>query len=533
MKKLCGGILLVLSLAAGVLMWIRISGGIRYNSCLTDEAAFYALQETREPDPELLEAIRFDGQTLVYDASADTFYYSLIEDSATAYNPYIQLQTSERAQIAILSDEISGETIASNQAAQMIVYTDTSYYCYHLICTTLPLMNLVCSGEIGMDEDADVTMELYDNRAQATARVFTSDGKIHVRGATTSTFPKKGYRISLTTESTGGNTRGNDVSLLGMRQDDDWILYACYNDQEKVRNVFSSNLWKVSCAEDNSLGIDAGMEYRYLELFLNGEYWGLYALGYPVDSLQMQIGDDAQESSLYKKYVWAEDDSVSYASYYWNKSGQDTPSWDLMQEYFLNYEEHTDDSAVLLQGIDIDNAINLSLFINLVQGTDQESGGVIDYRDASETKNLYLALYRTDDGVIGLWVPWDLDYTWGNVWGAVENYTMQYEVGPEYNHPLQCGYLYQIVQNRDTDTETAIYEKYRELRNGAWSEEALNQMLDELEAQIYGSGAFCRDMERWEEGAYADPEDGLNIFRAFVMGRLEAMDSYYTSPQQN
>ena len=110
------------------------------------------------------------------------------------------------------------------------------------------------------------------------AMFIFSDGNIHVRGRTAQTYPKKGYRISLIQESLGGNTRPNHVSLLGMRQDDDWLLYAAYNDQEKIRNVFSSNLWKYTCATDNAQGMDIGMEYRYLELFVNGEYWGLYAL---------------------------------------------------------------------------------------------------------------------------------------------------------------------------------------------------------------------------------------------------------------
>ena len=82
---------------------------------------------------------------------------------------------------------------------------------------------------------------------------------------------KKGYAVSLTQESVGGHLRDNDISLLGMRQDDDWVLYAAYNDQEKIRNVFSCNLWKDFCSTDNERGIDTGVEYRYLELFMNGD----------------------------------------------------------------------------------------------------------------------------------------------------------------------------------------------------------------------------------------------------------------------
>ena len=81
---------------------------------------------------------------------------------------------------------------------------------------------------------------------------------------------------------------------MDSRTDGEWLLYSAYNDQERIRNVFSSNLWFTGNAGANRFGIKNGMEYRYLELFLNGEYWGLYALGYPLDSKQMQPETDSR-----------------------------------------------------------------------------------------------------------------------------------------------------------------------------------------------------------------------------------------------
>ena len=171
---------------------------------------------------------------------------------------------------------------------RLAAYNDSFYHEYALVCTTLPLMNIESDTQVG-DEDVPVHMTLFDNRKGAAQRLTQSDGDMHIRGGSTRTYPKKGYKLSLTKESLGNNVRLNKVSLLGMRQDDDWILYAAYNDPEKIRNVFSSVLWKNTCAMDNAFGIDNGMEYRYVELFLNGEYWGLYALGYPIDDLQLSI----------------------------------------------------------------------------------------------------------------------------------------------------------------------------------------------------------------------------------------------------
>ncbi|MBO6255682.1 MAG: CotH kinase family protein [Bacteroidaceae bacterium] len=57
-----------------------------------------------------------------------------------------------------------------------------------------------------------------------------------------------------------------------------FILYSCYADPERARNVFSQNLWTESCGTDNAYNINTGSYYKYVELFLNGEYYGLYAL---------------------------------------------------------------------------------------------------------------------------------------------------------------------------------------------------------------------------------------------------------------
>ena len=54
-------------------------------------------------------------------------------------------------------------------------------------------------------------------------------------------------------------------------------------------------------------------------------------------------------------------------------------------------------------------------------------------------------------------------------------------------------------------------------------------MLDGCEQDIFGSGAYLRDMERWPEGSYQDPELGLSVFREYVHGRLRSMDQYMSS----
>lgn len=64
-------------------------------------------------------------------------------------------------------------------------------------------------------------------------------------------------------------------------------------------------------------------------------------------------------------------------------------------------------------------------------------------------------------------------------------------------------------------------------RKDAWSEETLILMLTEYERQIFDSGAFLRDMERWPDGAYGEPEKKLSVFIQYVKDRLHSADAFY------
>ena len=529
MKKKIGLAVLVLSVLAGICLLYFGRGQVRYSECIEAADAFEAIMDGRSAVLGLPSGLVFDEQILQYDAGTGTYYYSLVQGEKGAYDPHIRIQSREKGvKIAFLKERITDEVIADNTGIPFILYTDKAYARYTLKCTTLPVMNIEYGeGQIGEDVAA-MHMTLFDNADGAVNRVTVSDGTIHVRGNTTKAFPKKGYRLSLIQESVGGHTRFNQVSLLGMRQDDDWILYPAYNDQEKVRNVFCANLWKYSCARDNAQGIDTGMEYKYLELFMNGEYWGLYALGYPIDEKQMMMDPASPGEGLYKSVIWYTDGNISFTEG-GNPVGfrikgtisEADKKWEPLLDYYYSLWEKRDDTVGLYRGIDIDNAINIYLFFDLIQGGDNVSGKNI--------KNLYLAVREGEDGPTALYAPWDMDLTWGN-WFANDlsvNLVTPYALGPSNHVLMQSGYLNQILVNGDKAAWDKIYEKYTELRGTAWSWEAIGAMLDEYEREIYLSGAYLREMDRWPDGTYADAADGLNTFRSYVQERLREMDRYY------
>lgn len=89
---------------------------------------------------------------------------------------------------------------------------------------------------------------------------------IELRGRSSLRFEKSSF--SLETRTTDGKNR--NVALLGMPADDDWVLYAAYNDKTLMRNV-------VAYAVARRMGRYAART-RFVDVWINGGHQGVYVL---------------------------------------------------------------------------------------------------------------------------------------------------------------------------------------------------------------------------------------------------------------
>jgi hypothetical protein len=102
--------------------------------------------------------------------------------------------------------------------------------------------------------------------AQLRAPGFEGRVAIETRGRWSRRFPKKSYALEVR-EPDGSN---RDVPLLGLPADDDWILYAAYNDRTLIRNVLAYETAR-------RMGRYAART-RFVQLRLDGRYHGVYVL---------------------------------------------------------------------------------------------------------------------------------------------------------------------------------------------------------------------------------------------------------------
>jgi hypothetical protein len=524
------------------LCWLFFEAGkeksVQYSSRKASaETMKEVCRERAASDDEMLQSIKFNGYELSFDHEKKRWYYSIVEDCETSGDPDVSWVSSDKNTEIWFEDRELGnlDDIEGNVPISVIAYNDVSYEKYELVCTTLPIVEIeVGENPFTQDEnvfvndtgnasydylsdaglpikyiDTNISIQVFDNRSDCANRVVKSDATAHIRGSSSVLWEKKSYKISLVK-----GDKKNKLSLLGMRTDDDWILYSGATDGERIRNVFSTNLWYETCAGDNPYGIDNGTQGEYVELFVNGIYQGLYALMYPADSKQFGGVD----------YLYRQEDGVSdlrfldvTSAFSFRGAAKDLSSeeqWAPLMEYRNLFFADSDTFENSYENmVYIDNAMDIWLFVHLTLGVDNLG------------KNInYIARYDSQkDGYCMLFSPWDMDRTWGL--GMINpNNTLEGQFSIEV---YSFGISRMLVE--DETFRTRLVEKYAELREKLWSDEAIMSMLEVYTKQIWKSGAMLREQELYgQEEDYFGPMDDTDMlsFKDFVQGQLDTMDDF-------
>ena len=509
----------------------------------SDLLAKYEAKAESDGRLALVDEIYFNGEKLIYDYTSNTFYYSVIEDEE-GYTPSISVPSiSLKSAITHGKPKLLICPADANEIydAKLVMSYRGKTSVSNLVFTTLPVMNINISADtvekLGLDdtygiEDYEtVSMSLFDNSSDFSQayRLVESAAKIHMRGGTTIGAPQKSYRLSLLENDEDQSTK-KKVNLLNLREDDDWILFAAYSDYEKIRTVFSMNLWHDMATGNNEWKAANSNEYKYIELFINNHYHGLYALSYPIDKKQFKI---SRGESLFKKRDWSGTEfSLDLEPYdsgdYW------LPGYSLEEGSFEDYEQlhqlyyemaYSEDPETIRSTCDMDNAIDLWLFYKLTQAVDNVY--------TTNVKNLYSATKLSNTGIDGyklLLCPWDMDQTFGNrfVDGQGSHGISSYFNEPDYDLPMEWSPVYFLMNCGDEQIVTQVKTRYDKLRKTVWSDDAISEAIASYEDDIYNSGAFVRTMDRWPDGNYYAPEIKLDDFEAYVLERLNCMDQYMT-----
>jgi hypothetical protein len=345
-------------------------------------------------------------------------------------------------------------------------------------------------------------------------------------------FPKKNY-IFETQDETGEN---RNVQLLGLPVENDWVLHGPYSDKSLIRNVLSYHIASITGRYSPRT--------RWIELFINGQYLGLYVLTEkikqddkrvdiaklnPQDTIGDQLtggyilqidrnDDDQQDEGWYSKHK-----SNVFYTYY-------DPGYDELvpkqKDYIRGFINDFEDM--------VKNAKNKSEYIHLV-----DIPAFVDYWIPTEIFNdvdgykLSFHMFKDLDskgGKLQLGPVWDLNLAYGNFdFAADPPLPTGWTWTKCETHNMRPFWVYNIVQ---TDTvQNTIACRWNELRAGPLHTDSLLQFIDVNLKLI--KEARIRNFQRWPVlGVYvwpnyyvgADYDDDVNYLIDWLDTRLNWMD---------
>ncbi len=336
--------------------------------------------------------------------------------------------------------------------------------------------------------------------------------RYYFRGTSSAVYEKKGYSIGLL-DAKGENL---NESLLGMRSDNSWKLKAMVADAERLREKTACQLWE-EFADANSEVNEAGPRMEYLELIIDNDYKGLYGLVEPVDAKKLELD---KNDILYKFTSWEapEDEDIQYAiDHGWRIMSflrlrypevitDYAKAWYPARDYLNTFYRGGGDARAAEDKVYLSNAVDMLLFNMAVSGSD------------NFFKNMYFAADVDENGDYTMrQIPWDLDLTFGSVYGEKvfeEDETLIYE---EAAVPL-------LRESRPELIRPYLYERWEQCRNTFLDTDHILYIMGENRDYLINSGVVERENTRWPE--YAMSID-LGRIVDYQIRRMDWLDAYF------
>jgi len=387
---------------------------------------------------------------------------------------------------------------------------------YTLFFTRLPLIEISTPNKI---EDKPRVLAEF-RMSEPNGNLIWSYIGIEIRGGHSQSYPKTSFRIEFWEEPAETDTLTRDFSLLGMRNDDDWNLQAMYNEPLRIRNKTSFELWEqIHQLYYHELEPDAfgGVQMEYAELFLNGEYRGLYAVGERIDRKQLQLKkyDGAIRGELYKATQWGIANLYSVTDYDNNNLSWDGIDYRFPDEKidwinlfgFIDFVVNEDDYFFYSDYpsyFELNNAIDYFIFLNLLRASDNTG------------KNIYTARY--DQGEPYFYVPWELDGVLGLWWDGTND--------DKTTHILSNGLFDRLLGDCQ---KNGFYEKLQKrwysLRKDILSHKNIMGLLQTNYDLLKSNGAYQREELAWKEFSLYEPH--LDYISGWLKKRLVFVDNEF------
>lgn len=412
----------------------------------------------------------------------------------------------------------------------MLTFTANIFAQVTLESSNLPIVIINTGGQeipnsYKITADMGIIYNSPGQRNYVTDSLNNYSGKIGIelRGSSSQMFPKKQFAVE-TRDEIGENL---NVPLLGLPQENDWILYAPYSDKSLMRNVLLYHL-------SNQIGRYASRS-RYCELILNGNYRGVYVLFEKIKRDDNRVNISRLDSSD----VSGDDLTGGYIIKIDKKDGEEVNGWyspfrptdsnlfkiyyqyhyprpdDILEEQKSYIESYINEFENLISGWEYDNPdIGYANMIDVPSFVDffllnEISKNVDGYR----LSTFYYKDRNSDDPDLYIGPVWDFNLAFGNAnyYDGWKTDGWQVEINRlssfEYDYAKIPFYWERFMNDRSFVLQ--VVDRWFELRLTKFNVDSINAYIDDT--VDYLDEAQQRNFTRWDIlGEYVWPNFAVN-----------------------
>lgn len=377
---------------------------------------------------------------------------------------------------------------------------------------------------------------------------YAGNSGLRIRGRSSASFPKKQYKFELWTEE----EVEQNVNLLGMGGESDWVLSAPYTDKSLMRNLLTFRLW-------GAVG-NTSLDGRFVELFLNSDsddalsedddYLGIYVLteGITIDDDRVAI-DKPEDDGTGSGYIieMGNADSQEFTT---RGSGRSTA---FRHKDPNRRDLNSQQRAWIVNQIEsFENGLFADDFKDPASGrhyselTDVDSQ--VDYKLFREwTRNFdggSTFFYTAADGALTMGPLWDYNWALGNVNYAEGGDLPGYRTegwNRSFTANVNGWASWWLRMEEDVDWWQLVADRWFELRNSTLASSNVAKEIDAI-ADLLSAEAVERNFAKWpvlgkftvisppgyrERTTYQSEVDYL---KEWIVERMAWMDQQFLAP---
>lgn len=406
----------------------------------------------------------------------------------------------------------------------------------------LPIVMINTLGQtIVEDVKIDALMDIKYNGPDSityvtdSSNIYSGNIGIEIRGSTSAGYPQKPYGIETRTES-GAN---NNVSILGMPPENDWVLLSNFNDRSLIRNTLAFNLFE-------KMG-NYSIRTSLCEVLVDSAYKGIYVFGEKLkrDNNRIDIakllsadtvGDELSGGYILEQNYWNANNSFLS-----NYSPIDHPEFDVhfvykypqadsiaspQKSYIASFVDsletalYSDDFADPLTGyrkyLDVKSFIDYFLVNELSRNNDGFKKSVFFHKDK-----------YSNGGKLKAGPVWDFDWGWKNITSCT---IFENTDGSGWAHLINdcptdnysCGWYIRLLQDSTFANELrCAYEGYRQTMLDTTS---IFAYIDSIQNRV--QFAQARHFQKWPILGISGPAPEVGAIATSYNAELDTLKNW-------